>query len=295
MWKGHTLRFSVPNRNAKNTLVIDPWCTYSGGSDVDEIYGLDVDSGYNAYITGYTFSLDLPISVGVLDTSHNGDYDAFVTKIDSSGALVWSTYYGGTMGDFGYDIKVNSLGEAYLFGQTTGSDILVSGGGVFQTTSAGSYDSFILKLTTNGNFNWATYFGGTGGDLALAGDLLGDKLLIAGYTSSMDMPVLNPHQSMHAGALDAFVAVFDTTGQLQWSTYYGGSNSEDAHTAAFDENANVILGGDSYSTDFPTSIGAYQTGPAGGQDGYILKFDANGTREFATLIGGVGNDDVFKC
>lgn len=288
-----SLGINVDDYDVNKDLIIDPWANYLGGTDVDENYGIDVDSLGNVYTSGYTISTDFPVTPGVMSTTSDLDYDSYVTKFDSTGLLVWSTYYAGSGGDYGRNVKVDAEGNTYLFGNTTSSDLLVSSSGVFQSVNNGLYNSFILKLNPSGQFIWATYFGGTNGDLALAGDLWKDRLAIGGFTSSMNMPVISGFQNTHGGSTDGFIAVFDTTGNIQWSTFYGGSNSEDVHAITFDEDGNVVATGDSYSNNLPTSSGAFQTTNNGGKDCYMVKFDPNGQRLFGTYFGGIGNDDAF--
>ncbi len=285
--------FDIKNYNSNKQLIIDPWCTYYGGTDVDEVYGFDTDDMGNSYITGYTYSNNLPTTAGTMDTSYNLDYDGFVAKMDPNSGHIWSTYIGGTAGDYFYGVDVDVNGNVYVVGNGTSNDMPVSGSGVYQSSFGGSYDSYVYKLNASGAFVWGTYYGGNGGDLALTSDLLDDKVLVAGYTTGMIAMGSGSFQSVHGGALDAFVAIIDTSGNLDWHTYYGGIDSEDAHDACFDENGNVLLVGDSYSNNFPVSSNAYQPLSNGGRESYIVKFNSTGQREFATFFGGTGDDDIL--
>jgi hypothetical protein len=287
------ISFNINNYNPSKDLIIDPWSTFIGGNDIEEAYAIATDKQKNTYITGYTGSTNFPTTVGGLDTIKNGLYDAFVTKLDTSGNEIWSTFYGGIGDEYGYKILVDNFDNSYLVGYTNGNDILVSSTGVFQSTSNGSYDCFIVKLSSNGNFIWGTYFGGSGGESALAADIdKSNNIIIGGYTSSIDMPTINSFQNTMAGALDAFVAKFDSTGNLLWSTYCGGSNSEDVHMLKVDHQNNIIISGETYSSNFPTSIGAYQSNNNGSLDVYIVKYDSLGTRIFSTYFGGFNSEDA---
>jgi type IX secretion system substrate protein/beta-propeller repeat-containing protein len=109
----------------------------------------------------------------------------------------------------------------------------------------------------------------------------------------MDFPVSGgAWQSVSGGALDAFIAKFDSTGNNIWSTYIGGSNSEDAHAVKFDPAGNIITGGDTYSSNFPVSTGAFQNFIMGGGDAYLAKFNGAGNYLWSTYLGGVGNEDI---
>ena len=283
------------NENFKSNKfsAINPWSTFVGASDVEESYSSAVDNNLNTYVTGYTASTNFPTTSGVIQPNKQGFYDSFLTKLDTTGNVIWSTYYGGLGDEYGYEILTDSDDNVYLVGYTNGNDLLMSSSGVFQTISAGSYDSFILKLDSSGNFIWGTYFGGTGGDFAIAADIDNqNNIIIGGYTSSSDLQNLNGFQGASGGALDAFTAKFDSTGNLIWSTYCGGSNSEDVHTLHVDDQNNVIIAGETYSTDFPFSPSAFQTGIAGNLDMFIVKYDSLGNRIFSTYFGGFNNEDA---
>lgn len=291
--KDDVISFQIENYDPKKKLTIDPWATFIGGVDIEEAYSTCIDNQNNTYIAGYTGSTNFPITVGVLQTIKQGQYDAFLTKLDNTGNVLWSTFYGGAGDEYGYKVLLDSSNNPLLIGHTNGNDLLVSSSGVFQTTSNGSYDSFILKLDSSGGFVWGTYFGGTGGDLALTADLdNNENLIIGGYTSSIDIPLVNPFQNTMAGALDAFVAKFTSTGNLMWSTYCGGTNSEDVHALHVDNQNNIIITGETYSNDFPVSSGAYQVNNNGNLDIFLTKYDALGSRVFSTYFGGFNREDA---
>lgn len=287
------ISFDISSYEKGKELIIDPWSTFVGGSDVDESYGSYTDADDNTYVTGYTGSANFPVTAGVLQVAKQGQYDAFLTKLDTTGNEIWSTFYGGIGDEYGYKVVVDSDNNPYLLGYTNGNDILVSSSGVFQSSSNGSYDAFVVKLDSSGNFIWGTYYGGNGGEFALSADIGNDdNVVIGGYTSSTNLPMQNAHQSLMGGALDAFVAKFDSTGALLWSTYCGGTNSEDVHTLHVDGQNNVIIAGETYSSDFPASSGAYQVNNAGNLDVFVSKYSSSGVRVFSTYFGGFNAEDA---
>ncbi|MCB0403003.1 MAG: hypothetical protein KDD41_13025 [Flavobacteriales bacterium] len=287
------LSFRIPDYDRHQTLIIDPWSTFIGGTDVEECYSNTMDNNRNTYVAGYTGSSGFPVTAGVLQATKQGLYDAFLTKLDSTGNVIWSTFYGGTGDEYAYRTLTDNNDNVYLTGYTNGNDIQVSSSGVFQTISHGSYDAFILKLDSSGNFIWGTYYGGGGGDFVLAADVDDDdNVIVGGYTSSPNLPMLNAFQPVKSGALDAFVAKFDSTGNLLWSTFCGGNNTEDVHGLHVDRQNNVIISGETYSTDFPVSSGAYQPISAGNLDVFLAKYDSLGNRIFSTYFGGFNNEDA---
>ena len=267
------------------------WSTYYGGSGTDEAWGITCDNQHNSYVAGYTLSADFPVSAGSFQDTVSGFYDAVVIKMDSCGNRVWTTFIGSTANDFGEKISM-SRDRIAVLGHTTGSDLPVGNAG-WQQSSNGSYDAFLFRLDESGARLWGTYFGGSGGELgfALATDTAGN-IFFGGSTSSNDLPVLNAFQASTSGALDAYVAKFDTAGQRQWCTYYGGSASDDVHSMSADDSGNVIVAGGSYSTDLSVTGGAYQPQNNGFSDGYLLKLDASGSRIFSTYFGGNGAEDI---
>ena len=273
-------------------IIIDPWSTFLGGTDPDQAYGSCFDSKGNIYVSGYTSGNDYPTTTGVIQTNFNGIYDSFISKFDSTGQLIWSTYYGGNNNDFGNKIVVDENDQPIFTGYTYSNDLMVSTSGVFSSTFSGTFDAFLLRLKTDGTFDWATYYGGTGGEFVSDLDIYQNQIVIGGFTSSMDLPVISSAwQNSLAGGLDIFIVKFDTTGNRIWDTYYGGMNSEDAHTITFDQNGNVIVGGDTYSTDFPVSSGAYQNTYSAGNDICLVKFDSNGNMIWSTYLGSNVNED----
>lgn len=291
----NTISYSTTVPFNCQSIVIDPWISFAGGADVDECYGVDGDSFGNVYISGYTQSIDFPSSAGAFQTNLNANYDAYIFKFDANGQRLWATYYGGSQNDFGYRLKVTPTGKPTLSGYTYSSDLFISASGVFSSSFSGSVDAFITQFDTNGNFLWGTFAGGTGGDFAVSMDM--DKqgnIALGGFTSSNDFPTSpGAWQSLFGGALDCFVSKFDTTGNRVWSTFLGGMNSEDAHAIKFDTLGNVIVAGDTYSSNFPVEATSYQNFLMGGSDAFVTKFNSSGVKIWSTYLGGVGNEDIY--
>jgi len=140
----------VTKLNATGTALV--YSTFLGGGDDDFGSGIAVDAAGNAYMTGSTASADFPVTVGAFQLGFGGSFDAFVTKLDATGAaLVYSTYLGGTGNDDGFGIAVDAAGNAYVTGQTNSPDFPTTPG-AFQTTLSPSltegfeHDAFVAKL-----------------------------------------------------------------------------------------------------------------------------------------------------
>jgi len=133
----------VTKLNATGSALV--YSTYLGGTSADQGFGIAVDSAGNAYVTGVTGSPNFPTTPGAFQSAVANGPDAFVTKLNATGALVYSTYLGGTGADQGFGIAVDSAGNAYVTGQTSSPNFPTTPG-VFQPALAGSGDAFVTKL-----------------------------------------------------------------------------------------------------------------------------------------------------
>lgn len=177
--------------------------TYLGGSGEEHGRGIDIDSGGNLYVTGLTKSSDFPTQSAFQPIS-SGDFDAFVTKMDTDGTgLIYSTYLGGSGNDEGIGIAVSAGDEAYVAGYTDSTNLpLVL---PYQTTLSGGSDILAFKLNSSGNAMYATYLGGSGVEYALGMDVgPNGRPYLTGYTDSSDLPTTGLQQTF-GGAADAFV------------------------------------------------------------------------------------------
>ena len=272
------------------------YSTYLGGSDADAGHGIAVDSAGNAYVSGTTRSPDFPTTLGAFDTTPDGENDAFVTKLEASGAaLVYSTYLGGASNDFGNGIAVDSAGNAYVTGYTFSSDFPTTPG-AFQTTFGGglSADTFVTKVEATGAaLAYSTYLGGSDADggYGIAVDSAGDAY-VSGTTSSPDFPTTPGAFDTTLALADAFVTKLEATGTaLIYSTYLGGSNVDGGTAIGVDSAGNAYVTGNTYSIDFPTTAGAFQPTPSGAVEAFVTKLDVTGAAlAYSTFLGGKNTD-----
>ncbi len=185
------------------------YSTYLGGGGDDQGRAVALDFTGNAYVSGYTESLDFPV-LGSLQ-SLNGTRDAFVTRFTPIGdAPVYSTYLGGDGSDEGLAIAVDCSGSAWVTGSTTSTDFPTVD--AFQAAfSGGGYDAFALKLSSAGDgLDFATYLGGNGVDIGhgVDTDPAGNAYL-AGATTSSDLPTQDPLQEALDGIGDAFIVKYE--------------------------------------------------------------------------------------
>ncbi len=293
-------------------LVIDPsvsyaYSTYLGGSLEDDGYGIAVDASGNAYVTGRTSSADFPIVTGGYQTNNKGGggtFDVFVSKIAADGSsLIYSTYVGGSGNDSGNAIAVDASGDAFVTGGTASGDFPVTAG-VFQPTlgTSATDNAFIFELNASGtSLTYSTYLGGTASDeaLGLAVDGSGN-VYVAGKTTSADFPVFpvaTPLQAYVSGSLSSgFVSELNSTATaLIFSTYIGGGTGDTADAIALDSADNVYVAGETFSSNFHVTTGAFQAtcGSCANSfpDAFVTAIKAGGTGYvYSTFLGGSAQD-----
>ena len=182
------------------------YSTYLGGSSGESAFGIAADSLGNAYVTGETSSSNFP-TLNPLQRTRRGGYDAFVTKINSSGsALVYSTYLGGSADDYGYGIAADVGGSAYVTGITLSTNFRTVK--PLQAVSGGNGDAFVAKINPTGSaLAYSTYLGGSGLDYGNGIAQHGGNAYITGITASTNFPTMNPLQPANGGNADAFITV----------------------------------------------------------------------------------------
>jgi hypothetical protein len=279
------------------------YATYLGGDQEDAAFGVAVDAAGNAYVTGLTSSTNFPVTANAVSTNIHGaarfgfyEYDAFVAKLDASGAnLVYSTYLGGTNADQAVAVAVDGSGNVYVTGDTKSSDFPTNN--VTSTFGGGSRDAFVVKLTARDtNLVYSRFLGGNGEDRGqgITVDSAGNAI-VTGQTGSTDFPTTNALQTNFlGGGFDSFVTKLDASGSnLIFSTYIGGTGSDSALRIASDPGGNIYLAGFTFSTNFPTHNALFATN-SGLEDIFVTKLDASGTNfVYSTYLGGNLNDEAW--
>jgi len=252
------------------------YSTYLGGTYRDIGHGIAVDGSGNAYVTGETGSIDFPTTAGAFQSANRGNTNAFMTEMNAAGsALVYSTYLGGSRYDYGYGIAVDGSGNAYVAGLTKSTDFPTTAGAFQPTLRGGSYDAFVAKINPSqagaASLVYSTYLGGKGNDAAYGIALDGSgNAYLTGLTTSTNFPTLHPVQAKYGGGGggDAFVTKLNSTGSaLVYSTYLGGSVSDEGDGIAVDTAGNAFVTGSTSSVDFPTK-NAFQPNKSGGSSPY---------------------------
>jgi hypothetical protein len=219
--------------------------------------------------------------------------------------LIYSTYLGGSLTDRPQAIAVDSNQNAYVTGYTASPDFPTTLGAfqmVNRAAGRGNGNAFVTKLNDTGSgLVYSTYLGGTGnggyGDIGfgIAADA-GGNAYIVGYTASPDFPTTDDSLHVPLDGTNGFVTKLNHTGSvLVYSTYLGGSGYDYASAVTVDSAANAYVTGITYSTDFPTTPGAFQPTPPGTSGsgvGFVTKISNTTTapRSVGELS---GSDRVF--
>ncbi|MBN1448155.1 MAG: fibronectin type III domain-containing protein [Bacteroidetes bacterium] len=287
---GSEITFDVGMYKETEALLIDPWATYFGGSGGEIAYGIALDGQGRVVLAGGTTSTDFPVHQA-LQYTIRGSADAVIISIQSIGVLNWATYYGGSNGDYAYDVSVTSAGTVAVSG-TTGSIDFPTNVPV-QANLAGVRDAFVLRLVSGGTIEQATYFGGSLGENECFIEIDEYKNCYVGTrTESLDFPVKNAFQPVHAGGgpgggQDIALFKISSAGLLEWSTYYGGSDNDRLHCMDIDCNGNIVFSGPTHSADIPL-VNPTHTLPAVERDLIIARISTSGSLLWATRYGGNG-------
>ena len=266
------------------------------GSGFDMANAVAVDAAGAVYVAGHTTSADFPV-VQPLQSNLRGSSDMWVAKLDASGSVVYSTYYGGSSFENGDALALGPGGEVYISGGT-GSNDLPGVNGVQRVFGGGFGDGFVAKISSDGaTIQFATYLGGTAGDelsrVAVGGD---GHVYVSGYTSSQDFPTTAALQPQFGGGFsDGVVAQLSPDGtRLIFSSYLGGVDRDAVTALTVDAEGAIYLAGGTSSYNFPTRNAVKPNNYTSYPDAFVTKIQPAGTAlVFSTFFGGQTHDTAL--
>jgi hypothetical protein len=266
------------------------WATYFGGSSIDDFYGILIDNHQNIYMSGRSSSSGLASS-GAYKTGNSGGEDAILASFTDKGVFRWCTYFGGSSTDYLTRMVQHRDNNLYLCGVTLSTSGLAYNA-VHQSTNAGSFDAFYVKIDTSGKVSWINYMGGAGSDEAIEMISVGDDLIFCGQTSSSaGIATTGAYKTTYGGNVDGFLYAFDTDGRRKWGSYYGGSGLDEIYVVQRFRD-NLFIGGKTSSTTSIATSGAFQSTNGGNLDVLMMRLDLSGYPIWGSYYGGSGDDMV---
>lgn len=272
--------------------------TYYGAGQLDFASAISYDAALNVYVSGATFSTNLPMAAPPgFSVFYGGGQDGFVIKLSADGsALMGATYVcvpvSGSNED-AYSMRVLASGQVLVTGLTQAPGFPTTVG-AFDTTHNGGDDLYIIKLSSDlTTLDYGTYFGGTAQDQARVIYSPGaGNFIVGGTTRSTSLPgTTGAFDPTYNADDDTFIAVFTDAGVLLNTTYLGGAVSDSVSGVSFDTLGNIIATGSTNSADFPKTPGAFDSVIGGTFDNFLVKLSSNlATLKYSTYVGGSGSD-----
>jgi uncharacterized protein (TIGR03437 family) len=248
---------------ASNAQTIQ-WARQFGSSRVDEAFAVATGPD-GVYVAGETFG-------AFPGFSNTGNRDVFLSKFDAQGKALWTRQFGTSDDDTATGLAADASG-VYVVGRTDGA--------LPSQTGLGSVDAFVRKYDVNGNELWTRQFGTSNFDEALGAAVDATGFYVAGRTSG----ALPGQTSGSLGQDDAFVRKYGPSGNEVWTRQFGTSSGDRAYGVAVDASGVYVAG----------STGGPLVSEAAGTDGFVRKYDSNGTVVWTRQIAsaGTGNDTAY--
>lgn len=225
--------------------------------------------------------------------------DANVPLVIDPPTRLWGTYMGGTGYEWPWSVENDGAGGVYVAGSTASSANIATTG-AHQVSYWGQFDAFLSHFGANGIPLWSTYYGGSEDDFGRdcsVSPINGDVYFSGATISGTGIATPGAHQEFPCGTLDAFLVRFNAAGIRVWGTYYCGTDIEEGNACSVDALGNLYMVGWSRSLDSIATPGSIQSVHGGPDfmDAFLVKFDTAGVRQWATYVGGSGEDRAYDC
>jgi hypothetical protein len=282
-----------------------------------EARSLATDENNSIYVTGSGSVRPAVNRAGAYnDSSFAGGFDITILQFNANGSMIWATNYGGANYEEGLDIALDRLNNIYITGPAEDSLPIFNKNGAYNySTYTGGYgDGYLLSFNSQGALTWSTYIPGTTQGTNVGCDNLGNVYLIGYGDTLLDGPmpiVAQPsaynQSSYGGGSNDVCILKFKDSGNLSWSTYYGGTEMDLSGNFSYgsemlvDRCDNVYISLSTLSTNpntmyTHTTCGQYTfTGNAMGGYAYMLKLTSDNDVAWGTYYGGNGSADGWGC
>jgi Secretion system C-terminal sorting domain/Beta-propeller repeat len=271
------------------------WVKRIGGTLAQSGTAITLDASSNIYITGsFNGTTDFDPGAGVSNLTAVALNDIFVCKLDSNGDLVWVKQMGGSNGEAGMCLALDSNGDLYIGGNLASTIDFDPSAATNSITSLGSTDAFICKLDAAGTFIWAKRIGGSASDgiRGITSDASNNLYLLGSFSATVDFDPNGGGVNMTSfGLTDGFITKLSSSGALVWAKQFGSSLSDEVNDIELDGLGNIYATGTFQGTsDFDPSASNYDLTSFGNRDIFLLKWDALGDFVWAKQFGGTAND-----
>lgn len=266
------------------------WGTYYGGNDIESPGDIAVDNNGNIYFCGVSSSGNNIASNGTHQTSIRGFSDIFLVKFNSNGQRQWATYFGGSRGENNPHIAIDGNNNILIAGSTKSTDYIASSGSYDDNKLNNEECTFLAKFNSNGQLIYGTYFVSeqeskvTGIDIDNSGNIY-----LSGICYSN--PAFATSGAFLTEENHSYIAQFNASGGLNWSTYYGGTEGITVINDISVQNGLLAVVGFSDSPDLSTT-NSHQETLGGNYDGFLTLFSSNGTRSWSTYYGGSARESI---
>lgn len=272
------------------------WATYKGGQAEDWGVGLALGADGHIALGGRTASPEGIAFNAAQATYGGGNFDGYVALLSADGQLQWATYHGGPGHDYASGVAMDGIGRVMLAGHTTSQEGMTQNAAQ-AVYGGGESDGFIACFSADGGLLWSTYLGGASLDAitAVAATPAGEVYVTGNTQSEAGVSTPGASQSFYGGgASDAFLAKYDSNGQLLWSTYIGGTSVDYGDGVHVGTDGMVYVCGSTQSLTGIQWGASHQGGLGGGRDGFLMKFNPDGVRLWGTYYGGSGFDQALE-
>ncbi|HHC80640.1 MAG TPA: T9SS type A sorting domain-containing protein [Flavobacteriia bacterium] len=271
------------------------WAKRIGGPTSDFGLSIALDASGNVFTTGsFTNTANFHTGGGTFNLTSSGSEDIFISKLNNNGDFIAAIRLGGVSRDIANSITLDDAGNVYTTGFFEGTVDFDPGIGVFNLTSEGDNDIFILKLDASANFIWAKKIGGLAADEAfsIALDATGNIFTTGSFSGAVDFnPGAQLSYRTSAGARDVFILKLDSNGDFIWAKRMGGVGDDNSRSIAIDASGNIYTTGNFEDVvDFDPGAGVYNITSAGFTDIFISKLDISGNFVWANNIGSAGSE-----
>ncbi|MEI7663035.1 MAG: SBBP repeat-containing protein, partial [Bacteroidota bacterium] len=274
------------------------WATYYGGTGQEEGSNCATDPSGNVFLCGGTQSLTNISTPGSHQPVYGGWEDGYLVKFDPNGLRLWGTYYGGIEDDKCSSVATDGSGNVFICGSAHSSTgISTPGSHQPNIGSTMGTNAFLARFDPQGVRIWGTYYGGNliEGGYSCKADANSHVIMCGMSRSPNNISTPGAQQELPGGVNDGFLVLFNSDGQRQWGTYYGGSAQDELWYCTFSNDASIYVSGESASTNNISTPGCHQPALIGNPDAIVAKFNLSGVRQWGTYYGGPGFSISWGC